>query len=71
MPDTAFKDDALNDIRSYKGEVVATFENEPANANMFLRAFPGAVHALLQTIHSPGAEAPSSALVLTRDFTFA
>jgi hypothetical protein len=69
MPDTAFKDDALHDIRSYQGEVVATFENEPANANLFLRSFPGALHVLLQTIHSPGAEPPSPALVQTRDFT--
>jgi hypothetical protein len=68
MEDSAFKDDALADIRSYRGEVVATFENEPRNANMFLRAFPQAVHVLLTTIHSPGAEEPSPELVLTRDF---
>jgi hypothetical protein len=71
MEDGAFKDDALHDIRSYKGEVVATFENEPRNANMFLREFPGAVNVLLTTIHSPGAEAPAAGLVRTNDFLLA
>jgi hypothetical protein len=68
MEDGAFKDDALADIRSYQGDVVATFENEPKNANMFLRAFPRALHVLLLTIHSPGAEKPAPELVQTHDF---
>lgn len=68
MNDRAFKDDALSDIRSYQGEVIATFENEPGNANLFLRAFPEALHFLLLTIHSPGAEAPSKELVTSDDF---
>jgi hypothetical protein len=71
VPDGEFKRGALDDIRSYQGQVVATFENEPANANLFLRSFPDAVHVLLTTIHSPGAEAPSSQLVLTEDFQLA
>ena len=70
MNDRAFKDDAIDDIRSYLGEVVATFENEPGNANMFLRAFPDATHVLLTTIHSPEAEAPSEKLLLTDDFVW-
>jgi hypothetical protein len=69
MNDRAFKDDAVADIRSYNGEVVATFENEPGNANMFARAFPEATHVLLLTIASPEAEKPSPGLVLTNDFT--
>lgn len=68
MNDRAFKDDAMNDIRSYRGDVVATFENEPGNANMFLRAFPSALHFLLMTIHSPDADAPASELVQSADF---
>lgn len=71
VEDGAFKDGALHDIRSYQGEVIATFENEPRNANMFLRAFPGALNVLLTTIHSPGAEAPSRELVQTSDFDLA
>ena len=58
----------IDDIRSYRGEVVASFENEPGNANMFLAAFPDALHVLLQTIHSPGAEPPRPELILTPDF---
>ena len=68
MDDRVFKDEAVADVRSYRGEVVATFENEPGNANMFLRAFPEALHVLLETIHSPGAEEGSAALVRTSDF---
>lgn len=68
MSDRAFKDDALEDVRSYRGRVVATFENEPGNANAFLRAFPGALHFLMRTIHSPKAEPPSPDLLSTDDF---
>ena len=68
MSDTGFKDDATADLRSYRGEVVASFENEPGNANMFLRAFPEALHFLLLTVHSPGAEEPDPALIRSTDF---
>lgn len=37
------------------GEVVASFENEPANANSFRMAAPEALHAFLDTQHSAGA----------------
>jgi hypothetical protein len=69
--DSTFKQEAVLDVRSYQGEVVATFENEPGNANMFLRAFPDALHVLLETIHSPGAEEGSALLVRTEDFELA
>jgi len=68
MNDRAFKDDALADIRSYQGHVVATFENEPGNANLFAAAFPAALHFFLVTIHSPDAEAPGQGLIRTQDF---
>ncbi len=68
MEDRAFKDDALNDIRSYHGKVVASFENEPGNANMFREAFPGGLHYLLETVTSPEPEAPHADLILTPDF---
>ncbi len=68
MSDKAFKDDALADIRSYHGRVVATFENEPGNANLFLKAFPDALHFLLLTVHSPEAEAPDPRLIRSDDF---
>jgi beta-phosphoglucomutase-like phosphatase (HAD superfamily) len=71
MSDAAFKDHAMSDIRSYHGDVVATFENEPENAHLFLRAFPEALHVLLDTLRSPGAETPSRELVVTEDFALA
>ena len=71
MGDRAFKDDALADVRSYRGHVVATFENEPGNANAFLRAFPEALHFLMRTVHSPDAEAPAPELLPSDDFRLA
>jgi len=67
--DREFKAAALERIRAFEGEVVATFENEPGNANLFLEAFPEAKHFLLDTVHSPGAEAPDSSLIQMDDFT--
>ena len=67
--DREFKTAALERIRALGGEVVATFENEPGNANLFMRAFPAAKHFLLDTVHSPGAEAPDPSLIQMDDFT--
>jgi hypothetical protein len=68
LADKPYKDMALADLRSHHGEVVATFENEPGNANMFHGAFPDGLHFLLLTEHSPDAEAPDAALIETDDF---
>lgn len=68
MADKAFKDEALVDIRSYQGEVVATFENEPGNANLFAAAFPDALHFLLETVTSPEPETPRPELIRSADF---
>ncbi len=69
MKDKPFKEAAMEDIRSHRGEVVATFENEPGNANAFLEAFGDADHYLVGGVHSPEAEAPDSRLLLIRDFS--
>jgi beta-phosphoglucomutase-like phosphatase (HAD superfamily) len=68
MGDRAFKDQALADIRSLHGPVVATFENEPENANLFVAAFPEALHFWIQTVHSPKAVEPHPALIRFTDF---
>ncbi len=68
MADRAFKDEAVADIRSYKGRVVASFENEPGNANLFLRAFPSALHYLLDTVTAPEPETPADEIVVVPDF---
>jgi hypothetical protein len=68
MPDGAFKEQAVADIGSYGGEVVATFENEPGHADTLRRAFPGAAHFLLTTVCSPTAPPPHPDLVQIPDF---
>lgn len=66
-PDAAFKDEALRDIRSLGGEVIATFENEPGNANLFSRAFPGALGFLLETTHAPNPPPLAPGILRTPD----
>ena len=69
MKDHDFKEMALADIRSLAGPVVATFENEPGNANLFLASFPDAAHFLVSEVHSPSAPPPSPLLVKLADFS--
>ncbi len=71
MPDLAYKAEAVADIRSYMAPVVATYENEPGNANLFLRSFPTGLHFFVETEHSPEAEAPSDDLIRVPDFRLA
>ena len=52
VPDERFKGQAL-DALDRLGQVVATFENEPGNANLFAERFPGAHHVLLDTVCAP------------------
>lgn len=67
IPDKVFKTMALDDIARV-GQVVATFENEPANANLFQARFPEAVHVLLDTVCSPDAPALHPAVRRVADF---
>lgn len=53
--DLAFKTQLFDELRAL-GEVVLAFENEPANANRFLHAFPTATVVLHATIHAPDPE---------------
>ena len=67
LPDHTFKQAAL-DTASALGTVVATFENEPKNANLFASRFPDAVNVLLDTVHSPDAPPPAEKLLIIPDF---
>jgi hypothetical protein len=69
MADRAFKESAIREIQSLRGEVVVTFENEPGNANMFRRAFPDALHYLVGTVCAPEPEDPHEHVIRIRDFT--
>lgn len=53
--DLPFKMRVFQELHSM-GEVVLAFENEPANANRFLHAFPTATVVLHATIHAPNPE---------------
>lgn len=67
--DEVYKLDALSAIRSLNGQVIATFENEPGNANLFAEAFPEATHVLVGNTHRPDAPPPRDDIVRVRDFT--
>lgn len=67
LADHAFKRDALASA-CWLGDVVATFENEPANANHFREALPDGVHVLLDTVCTPNAPAPHPDVRSLRDF---
>ena len=51
--DVIYKTAAMDAIRAIGQPVVATFENEPRNANAFAMAFPDALNVLVDTVHSP------------------
>lgn len=68
VADGDFKASAVAAICALRGEVVASFENEPGHANTLARAFPGAITVLLDTNHSPGAPTPLPAVLRVSDF---
>lgn len=65
--DLDFKRQALEEIRGL-GVVVACFENEPANANLFHEAFPEAHILFLETVHSPNPPPLNEGIVRLKDF---
>jgi hypothetical protein len=66
--DLDFKRQAVDEIRSL-GEVLALFENEPANANLFIEAFPDARVFFLETVHSPNPPPLLPGIFRLRDFS--
>lgn len=50
--DLDFKREALGFMDDL-GAVVATFDNEPANCNLFAERWPGALHFFVETAHAP------------------
>jgi hypothetical protein len=57
IPDTEFKRSAAPEFRRI-GEVIAVFDNEPANCNLFLDAYPECTAVLLDTQCAPDPPAP-------------
>lgn len=66
-PDFAFKQEALAKIAE-QGEVVGSFENEPAHVNLFIERFPKGKHFLLATKHSGKPVEPHPATIRIQDF---
>ncbi|MHB0995818.1 MAG: HAD family hydrolase [Elusimicrobiales bacterium] len=50
------------------GEVVAVFENEPANSNILQARFPGAASFFVETQHRPGAPRLNPGITRITDF---
>ncbi|MFO0678962.1 MAG: haloacid dehalogenase-like hydrolase [Polyangiaceae bacterium] len=68
MPDEAFKRFEAPRIRRV-GHVVAAFDNEPANCNIFAEEYPDCASVLLDTQHLPGAPKLVPAVKVVADFT--
>lgn len=67
MPDEAFKRLTAPSLARV-GEVVAAFDNEPANCNIFLEHYPHAESVLVDTQHMPGAPPPHAGVRVIGDF---
>lgn len=66
--DTDYKTRTIEMINSLKGEVIATFDNEPSNAHMYAEHFPDAMNFWLKTTWNPKDSAPTDDLIAIKDF---
>ena len=66
-PDIAFKTRVVDDLRKL-GPVLAAFENEPVNANLFHDAFPEADIVFLETMCSADPPPLRERIVRVKDF---
>ncbi len=67
--DSDYKARALTDIKSLRGTVVATFDNEPSNSFMFLNHFPDAMNVWVKTTWNPEDKSPTKDLYTISDFS--
>lgn len=67
IPDEDYKRD-IAPIVARLGEPIASFDNEPANCNAFLRAYPRMSSVLLATQHAPNPPGLDEGVVVVRDF---
>ena len=66
--DLAFKKSALSFIDSM-GEVVASYDNEPANCNAFCERWPNALHIFVDTQHAPNPPPLHKDVIVVDDLT--
>ena len=69
MPDPDFKDAASAFIDGL-GEVIATFDNEPGNCEIFQERWPQAINVFLDTQRASMAELPKAGTPTLKDFDF-
>ena len=67
--DEPYKIEAIQCIKALGGRVIATFENEPGNANLFQEGFPEAKNLLVGHTHRPDAPPPRAEILHVDDFT--
>ena len=67
VADKPYKQAAMQDAGAL-GTVVATFENDPGNANAFARAFPDAMNVWVRSVWPEDAEEPSDVLLQVDGF---
>lgn len=71
-PDAAMPDEAFKRLTAPKlarvGKVIAAFDNEPANCNIFLAHYPECDSVLVDTQHMPGAPLPDARVRVVGDF---
>lgn len=67
ISDEVFKRDIALQLRRV-GEVLASFDNEPGNCNVFLRAYPECASVLLDTQHHASAPPTDAGVVCIKDF---
>jgi predicted secreted acid phosphatase len=67
--DSDYKDQAIQSINSLKGNVVATFDNEPGNSVVFKNNFPKASNFWVKTTWNPQDNAPTEGLNIIPDFS--
>lgn len=68
MSDETYKRDVAPTLARL-GEVVASFDNEPANCNVFLRCYPACASVLLDTQRTSHAPPLDEGVVSIRDFS--
>jgi hypothetical protein len=70
-PDASMPDEAFKRLTAPKlakvGKVIAAFDNEPANCNIFLAHYPNAHVVLIDTQHMPGAPEPANGVHVVAD----
>lgn len=67
--DATYKAHVLDKIKSLRGNVIATFDNEPANANMYGQHFPDGMNFWVKTTWDPKDKASTEGLYVIPDFS--